>query len=204
MTVSLPFEQGLEDKILDSVVDLLTKKLQTEVHEDDASRLALIKVGPRQDDPDSVVILVHPNDPNEGSKWPHIPLRYQERGDNRLYLDPAVPRNMQLIGGGSRCEMRFTIEIEIWGDEITDIVPERRDVGQLASVLEGRIRKALLDAGPHINEDDIITSDFGGAVHMGPYWGEYWTDQPEGEAKIVRKYIRFYYICSEDWNTSAW
>jgi len=74
--MALPTEQGVVDKILDAVVDLLTEKLQTDIEENDASRLATIKVGPRQDDPDSVVVLVHENDPDNPAEWPHYPIRW--------------------------------------------------------------------------------------------------------------------------------
>jgi len=99
----------------------------------------------------------------------------------------------------ARC---FTLEIEVWGDEVPNISLTRRDAGQLASLLENRSLKALREAQAQIGTGATITDDYGESVVMGPFWGDSWTDQEEGEALIVRKYIRFYYVCSQDWSNA--
>lgn len=213
----LPVEQGIVDKILDAIQVLLTTKLHDEVDPGDASRLATIKVGPRQDDPSSVVILIHENDPDNAKEWPHYPVRYERLADTGLTTgrrtifggegEAAQLRHSygyELVGGGSRMARAFTIQIEVWGDEVPNLTLERRDVGQLASVLENRSIKALREAGPKINTGDLLTDSFGESVMAGPFWGDAWTDQEEGESLIVRKMIRFYYHTSQSWDTNAW
>jgi len=213
---TLPIEQGVVDKILDAIQSLLTTKLQTDVDEDDASRLALIKVGPRQDDPDSVVVLIHENDPDNPKQWPHRPVRYTELSASARLVGMRSPfgetESSQLrassyyeqVGGGSRMERAFTIEIEVWGDEVPGLTLERRDAGQLASILENRTIKALREAGSKIGTGSLLADDFGETVMLGPFWGDAWTDQEEGEALIVRKYIRLYYGTTQSWGTGDW
>ena len=203
MAQALPTEQGIADKILNAIVDLLTEKLKTDIDADDASRLVTIKVGPRQDDPDSVVILLDENDPDDPSAWSHGPMRITSEGMGFAGNDALRPRGMEFIGGGSFTRIALSLSIEVWGDEL-DFIVERRNVGQLASILENRARIALKEAGSKIGTGATISDDFGVSVQRGPFWGTYWTDQPEGEAFIVRKRIRLYYICTENWGTSGW
>jgi len=214
---ALPAEQGIIDKILDALVALLTLKLQTDISATDASRLQTIKVGPRQDDPAAVVVLLHENDPSEAMLWPHFPLRYPEMTRNAELVQQRTmfggektswqlrhTPGYELVGGGSRIARAFTAEIEIWGDEIEGLTLERRDVGQLASVVENRLIQTLKKAGPKIGQATPITDSFGESIQMGPFFGDFWTDQEEGEALIVRKYVRFYYACTQTWDTSEW
>lgn len=212
MTVYLPPELGIIDKIQDALIDLLTRKLQTEVDENDASRLTTIKAGPRQDDPTPVVVLIHEEDYQSPGEWAHRQLRYHgisqmTRGDSQL-PDPLEPTPMltagfELIGGGSRMARCFTIAIEIWGDEL-DVTVERRDVGQLLSIVESRILKSLNEAGPRIGSGHMIEDDFGEKVILGPRWGKGIIDQPEGESLIARKRLRLYYVTSRDWSSDDW
>jgi len=219
MTVTLPTTQGIVDKVLDALVDYLTLKLQTEIGETDASRLTTIKVGPLQDSPTRVNVLVHENDPDNPNQWPHAPIRYREqRSTGELVGTPrtfgtegagAMLRHaagMDLIGGGSRMHRAFSLELIVWGLEFQSDIPTiaRRDVGQLAAIIENRIIRALKQAGPKIGSGSAITDDFGEMVHDGPYLGEGWTEYEEGEGLQVRKRIRFYYITQVDWSTDAW
>jgi hypothetical protein len=213
MTKYLPPEQGVVDMIQDAILDLLTRKLQHEVDENDASRLTTIKIGPRQDDPTAVVVLIHEQDYQDPSQWPHRPLRFygaNSRGGRQfnapdpLDQTPMLTSGYELVGGGSRMARCFTIELEIWGDEIADLNLERRDVGQLLSVVEGRILKTLNEAGPRIGTGNIVSDNFGESVLLGPRWGKDMTDQPEGEALIARKRIRLYYVTTRDWDVTDW
>ena len=213
MAVVLPEERGIVDLIMNAVVALLTLKLQTEISETDASRLSLIKVGARQDDPVGVDVLIHENDPMTPSQWPHKPVRFRTprriggfigRPYDNMEDELRTLSGYELVGGGSQMAYAFTAEIEIWGDEIADINAERRDVGHLASVVINRIRKALQDAGPKIGTDSLLTDDFGTSTQRGPIFGEMWTGYEEGEALIVRSYLRFYYVCSVSWSTDEW
>jgi len=213
VTVTLPTEQGIADIIMDNVVALLTEKLQTDIDETDASRLRLIKVGPKQDDPEGVDIMIHENNPDSPGSWPHRPVRYKTprpmggfigRAYDDMQSELRTISGYELVGGGSQMAYAFTAEIEIWGDEIPDIDPSRRDVGQLASIVEQRTKKALQDAGPAIGTGARVVDDFGNAVARGPFYGDAWTSYGEGEALIVRKYMQFYYVCSVSWSTDAW
>jgi len=214
---TLPVEQGVVDIIMDAMVDLFTLKLQTEIDKNDASRLTEIKVGPLQDDPTGIVVLIHENDPEDPRQWPHYPLRYRELQPSGTLIGQTTARgeseqtqlrhstHFQMVGGGSRMARCFTIALEVWGDEIlTDTPLERRDAGHLAAVIENRIIKTLLDAGPKIGTGNLITDSFGESVMMGPYLGDCWTNQEEGEALIVRKYIRVYYVTTQSWTIAAW
>jgi len=212
----MPTEQGVCDLIMDAVVDLLTLKLQTEIDADDASRMTTIKVGPRQDDPSAVVVLIHENDPENAREWPHYPMRYPQlqSGGNLTgrissfgESEAAQLRHTahyEMVGGGSRMARAFTIEIEVWGDEVPGLTLERRDAGHLASLVENRTIKALREAGAKIDTEAAIVDSFGEQVQMGPFWGDAWTDQEEGEALIVRKYIRLYYATTQAWTTADW
>lgn len=212
--MELPSQQGIADKILDALLALLTEKLQTDISEDDASRLTTIKVGPLQDSPTSVIVLLHENDPENPRDWPHCPIRYPQQGSaaGSAPVFPGEPNlsrlrsttNYELMGGGSMIARCFTIELEVWGDEVSGLSLERRDVGQVASVVENRIVKAIKEAGPKIGTGSIIEDDFGEKASLGPFWGDAWTSQMEGEAMITRKMIRFYYKCSQSWSTNAW
>jgi hypothetical protein len=214
MTVALPQEEGVIDKTLDALVDLVTLRLKTEVHEDDASRLVWVGVGFKQDDPEGVDIALHENDPDTPSGWPHRPESY--RAPKRLGglvgtppLDSAQEQlrtfsGMEKMGGGSRMTRRFTAVIMISADEINDINPTRRDVGQLGTVVENRLLKTLIDAGPKIGTGKLITGNFGETVSMGPFFGDAWTDYEEGEAYRLRKYVRFGYHTTRAWNVSDW
>jgi len=213
MTVTMPTEEGIADIIMDDVVALLTEKLQADISEDDASYLRLIKVGPKQDDPQGVDIMIHENDPNSPSSWPHRPVRYKTprrmggfigQPYNEMQAELRTISGFELVGGGSQMAYAFTVELEIWGDEIPDVNLERREVGQLASIIEQRTRKSLQDAGPKIGTDSLVTDDFGNTVQRGPFFGDSWTSYEEGEALIVRKYVQFYYVCSVAWSTDAW
>jgi hypothetical protein len=210
--VELPSQQGITDKILDALLALLTEKLQTDISEDDASRLTEIKVGPLQDSPSAVVVLLHENDPDNPQDWPHCPIRYPDQRQSfgsapAFPGDPNLTRStsgLELVGGGSMVARCFTIGLEVWGDEVVGLSLERRDVGQVASVVENRIIQALKEAGAKIGTGSAIQDDFGEKVSLGPFWGDTWTGQMEGEAMIVRKTIRLYYKCSQSWGTSAW
>lgn len=219
MTVALPTTQGIVDKILDALVDLLALKLQTEISATDASRLTTIKVGPMQDDPTNIMVLVHENDPDNPVAWPHAPMRFREQDSTGNM--PGIPRTFgsegaqamlrsptgfTLIGGGSRMHRAFSLELIVWGDTIANDIPAltRRDVGQLAAILENRTTRALFDAGPKIGTGAAITDDFGETIQDGPFLGEYWTEYEEGEGLSVRKRIRFYYTTYMDWNTSGY
>ena len=207
----LPLELGVVDLIQDALVDLLENKLTHEIPIDDASRAETIKVGPRQDDPTPIVVLIHEQDPDSPNDWPHRPVKYRvPRRSSRGYTDDPYEQPVrqqagyELIGGGSRMARAFTIEIEVWGDELPGITAERRDVGHLGSLLESRIRKALKEAGPKIGTGALISDNSGESVVLGPYWGEGLLDQEEGEALIYRKKIRLYYVTTQDWDTDDW
>jgi len=209
---AMPSEEGVVDKILSALVSLAETKLRDDIDSDDISRAVMIKVGPRQDDPEPVVVLFHENDPYSPDQWTHFPVRYARNrpvgglvgahDGARLRFRPQS--GYEQIGGGSRYGRAFSAEIEVWGDYISGVDMTRERVRHVASVVENRLRKALHDAGPKIGTGDIIRGDFGEYVLQGPYFGESWVDQEEGEAMIVRKVVRFYYLTVEVWNTSAW
>jgi len=183
----MPTEEGVVDKILSALVSLAETKLRDDIDSDDISRAVMIKVGPRQDDPEPVVVLFHENDPYNPDQWTHFPVRYER---NR----PVGG----LVGAHDAARLRFRPQSG-YEQNMT-----RERVRHVASVVENRLRKALHDAGPKIGTGDIIRGDFGEYVLQGPYFGESWVDQEEGEAMIVRKVVRFYYLTVEVWNTSAW
>ena len=210
----LPIEQGIVDIALDALVDLLTEKLQTEIPEEDASRLTTIKVGPNQDDPTSVMVLLWENDPLSPSDWPHRPLRYKNVRQQGGYIGYAYndleegqlrsTTGYELVGGGSRSAVAITAEIQVWGDEIAGLTTERRDVGHIMAVVEYRLRKALKEAGPRIGKTSSLADSFGNSLVAGPLYGDRWAARQEGEAMIAQRYVRFYYICEESWDTGEW
>jgi hypothetical protein len=207
----IPTEEGITDKVLDALLDFLTEKLQTDVPADDASRATTLKVGPRQDDPTAVVVLIHENHPDDPDEWPHRPIPY--RGTRRrggyvrdVYDQPQVRADAgyELVGGGSRMAYAFTIEIEIWGDEVEGLTLTRREVGQIAAVVTHRTVNALKAAGPKIGTGALLCDDFGETIVQGPYWGKPRTMQEEGEALIVHKHLPLYYIAAQEWGTNDW
>ena len=213
MTVSLPYEQGIADMIMDAMVGLLTLKLKTEIPLTDASRLVVIKTGPRQDDPDGVVVLVHENDPDSPKQWPHRPVRYKTPRKTGGFIGGPFDEvqselrtlsGYELVGGGSQMAYAFTVEFEVWGDELADVSAERYDVRHLASMVENRIRKSLQDAGPKVGTGKLVADSFGNTTQRGPFFGDSWVDQEAGEALIGRRYIQLYYICTVAWDTSEY
>lgn len=213
MTVALPHEEGIIDKIFNALVDLTTLRLKTEVHEDDASRLVWVGVGFKQDDPEGVDIELHENDPDSPSSWPHRPESYRVPRRQNLTGAPPLDKaqdqlrtmaGFETLGGGSRLTRRFTAIIMVNADVINDINPIRRDVGQLGSAVENRFLQMLVEAGPKIGTGSLITDDFGESIQMGPFFGDAWTDYPEGEAYKLRKYVRFGYHATRAWGTDGW
>ena len=216
MTQALPSELGICDRVLDALCDLITDKMQTQYPATEATRVASIKVGPQQDDPRSVLILLHENDPENPSAWPHRPQPYREMGDSGQLIGTRIggspfgeqrplrqQAGYQMVGGSSRMARAFSADIEVWGNEFT-VALTRRQIGQIASIVENRLIKTLNEAGPKIGTGDMITDDFGESVQLGPFWGDGWTDQEEGEALIARKRVSFYYVTIQAWGTGNW
>ena len=213
MVTALPQEEGVIDKILNALVDLVTLRLKTEIHESDASRLVWVGVGFKQDDPLGVDVAVQETDPDSPSSGPHRPESYRVPRRQGLVGAPPLDRaqdeirtfsGFETLGGGSRMTRRFTAVVMVNADEIDDITPTRRDVGQLGSVAENRLLRAITEAGPQIGTGSLIVGDFGESVQMGPFFGDMWTDYPEGEAHKLRKYVRFGYHTTRAWNTDDW
>jgi len=213
MTVTMPMEQGIIDMIMDAIVALLTLKLRTEVSATDASRLDVAGVGPKQDDPAGVDIRIHENALDSPESWPHKPVRYKTPRKMGGFIgspyedlenDLRTLSGFELVGGGGQMAFAFTAELEVRGEEIADIDPERRDVGQLIGVVAMRLRRALQAAGAKIGTGDLITDDFGNTTQRGPFFGRAWIDYPEGEGLMARMMIRFYYVCTVSWNTDEW
>jgi hypothetical protein len=199
---------------MDALVALLTLKLKTEIGAADASRLEEAGVGPKQDDPAGVDIRIHENSLDSPESWPHRPVRYRTPRPMGGFIGSSEYEGMQrelrtmtgyeLVGGGGQMAFAFTAELEVRGEEIADIKPGRRDVGQLMGIVSMRLRKALQDAGPKIGTGDLISDDFGNVTQRGPFFGRAWIDYPEGEGLMARMMIRFYYICTVSWNTDEW
>lgn len=211
----MPTELGTEDLILDAIVDLLTSKCQTAVDTGDVTRAVTIKAGPRQAAPESVSILIHENDPDSPSAYPDRPLRYRSpnpgfggvlTGDP--YADSARGRTTsgtELIGGGSIYSKAYTLEIEVFGRFMpAGLDIDREEVRAIASTVTRRAVRALIEAGPKIGTGSSVGDDFGGEVCLGPFMDTAWTDQEEGEALTVRRFIRFYYKLALDWSTDDW
>jgi len=211
----IPPELGTGDLILDAIVALLTAKCQTEVDTGDVTRAVTIKAGPQQAAPDSISILLHENDPDNPTNWPDRPLRYRSpnpgfggvlSGDP--YAESARGRTtsgVELIGGGSIYSKAYTMEIIVFGRGMpAGVDVEREDVRSIASIVTRRSVRALIEAGPKIGTGSAVSDDFGGEVCLGPFMDTSWTDQEEGEALSVRKYVRFFYKLALDWDTDGW
>jgi hypothetical protein len=209
MTYYLPVEKGCEALVLDALVDLLTAKCQTEIDTGDVSRAQIVKAGPRQAAPEAVSILIHENDPDGPTRWPHRPMPYRApRPGGRPAADPfsvgegtrsAVGRVM--MGGGSTYALAYLLEMEVFGLYVSsDVDVDREEVRDIAAVAKHRMVQAVLEAGRHIGTGDIIEDDLGMAVIAGPFVDRMWTDPEEGESLIIRKYVRFWYRASWDYD----
>jgi len=199
VTIYLPIELGVTDLIITAIVDLLTTRLQYEIDENDASRAALVKTGPRQANPESVAVMVHENDPDDPAAWPHKPL-YNTGGGRVSESRLRSPGGTTLIGGGSQYSRAFTIEIEVFGNYISDLDVTRAVCIRVAGIVENRVVSALLTEGAYIGTGNAITDTFGETVIQGPVIASTWTDPEAGEALIVRKFLRIWYHTSKDWN----
>jgi hypothetical protein len=208
----IPDQTSIVDVIVSAIKDLLTVKLIDEVHEYDATRAVLIKAGPRQDDPESVTIMIHENHPDSPDQWPHAPKTFRSIhdsggmvGDKYTEVERLrVTAGRVMMGGGSQYTRAFTIEIEIFGMYVPDLDVDRDMVRQIAALVENRATKALLEAGPKIGTNALIRDSFGEYVVEGPFLGNSWTDPEQGESLIVRKYIQIWYRTSKSWSTSEW
>lgn len=215
MAYYIPTETGVSDLALDALSDLLVETLQTEIPNLDITKVTTFKVGYRQQKPTGVNILIYENDPDSPKDWSHRPLRFKTQrttggliGDT--YSDTEKLRTTSgraLIGGGSLFSRAFTAEIEVSGRMLPreeGVVYTQREVGQIASVVENRLAKTLLEAGPGIGTGVAVADSYGETIIDGPFMGESWMDQQEGKALIVRKYVRFWYKTSKGWTTAGW
>ena len=208
MTDYLPTDTGVEDLISAALVSLLTQKLRTDIPADDASRADLIVPGLLQDEPEGVVVLVHENDPDNPDEWLHFPVKYRRSTSDSSLSQSLVgrmrePLHTSLVGGGSRMAYAFSIDVEVWGNEM-DLALEREQVRKLISIVMNRATMAIYGAGPHIGTGSTIQDSFGVTVKSGPYVGGAWAHQQPGEGLIARKRLRLYYICNVPWSTDAW
>lgn len=212
---SLPTDTGVEDLIMDAIKDLLTSACQTSIDTGDVSRVEMIKVGPRQDAPESVSIMIYENDPDRPSDWPHRPISFRHVGarSGTLVGDPynegpsfGMTTGRHLTGGGSMYAAAFTLEMEAFGLYFPSIgrAVNRYDVSHVAAVTVNRALKALFEAGPQIGTGDQISDVFGKSVIDGPFMGDRWADPNTGEALLVRKFVRIWYKVFNSWSTNAW
>lgn len=208
--MSLPVESGIEDLIMLALKDLMVSACQTAVDTGDVSRAVLVKLGPRQASPEAVSIMIHENDPESPSAWPHRPLSFmQERSGGNLYLENErnrITSGRVLIGGGSLESAAFTLEFEVFGLYFPQIgrVVEREDVTKVAAVVVNRAFKAIMEAGPKIGTGAPIRDSYGKIVVDGPFLGDFWTDVEAGESVQVRKFMRIWYKVASKWSTNAW
>jgi hypothetical protein len=215
-TYYLPAEEGVVDAALDAMTALLTKELQTDIPAGDVSRMTTILVGYRQEKPTGVHVMVYENDPMNPQQWPHRPIRFKQTRTTGGLVGDAYSETEKLratsgrvlIGGGGQYTRAFLAEVEIYGRTLPrnegDSPYTRREVGQVAKVVSNRLTKALLNAGPWIGTGAPIAGDMGETLLDGPFLGESWVDQQEGEALIVREYVQFWYVAFKDWSTDAW
>lgn len=213
MTSYLPAEYGAEDLILTALHSLLTEKCQAELETGDVTRASLVKVGPAQASPEGVSILLHENDPDDAAGWPHRPMKFRSlnpagglSGD--VYSEAMSMRTTPgrtMMGGGSMYSRAFLLEIEVFGIYLpSDVSVERETVRRIASVVNRRAVRAMLEAGPKVGTGRAISGDLGEMVVDGPFLDKSWTDPEEGESLIIRKYVRFWYRTSMDWGTDDW
>ncbi len=191
---------GIEDEIISLLVDLLTRKLRVEIDPSDVTRAEVIIAGPLQDDPSAVNVMIHENDPLDPADWPHFPIPQtnidRSGSPSHLSRNYQIPLGYEMMGGAARMGYCFTLEIDIRGDEM-DLATEREDVRQIAAAVSARAWQAIKAAGSTIDTSDLVQDDFGTYVVMGPFRGEFWTDQQAGEPQIARRYLRFFYQCME-------
>jgi hypothetical protein len=212
MAPFLPIETGVVDLALSAMVSHLTQALIDDIDPEDVSRAVVVKAGPRQSDPESVTVMLHENDLDNPAQWPHQPLKFHNmRASGQVQQDPYSTSSAQrlttgysLVGGGSMYSRAFTAEIEVFGSFISGVNIGREESRQIASIVENRLVKALLEAGPKIGSGHIIRDDFGESILEGPFLGNSWVDPEEGESLIVRKFIQFWYRTSKDWDTAQW
>jgi hypothetical protein len=210
----LPTDYGSRDLILDALTDLLTAKCKTEVDTGDVSRAVTVKAGPNEATPESVMILIHENDPMDPQSWVNQPLRYRgitPRGSS--LVDQSVSSEdrsnlrasggLELIGGGSQYKAAYQLEIEIFGRFVPGLNPTREEVRGIAAAVTARAREALLEAGHTIGTGALVQDDFGGSVIQGPFIDKSWTDQEEGEALRIRRIINFWYHIALDWDNGS-
>jgi len=187
----IPARYGVEDLIIDAIVNLLTDKCKTEIATGDISRAEIVKAGYRQEAPGSVNIMVYENDPDQPKDNKHRPMRDSWTGSRAM------------VGGGNKYSRAFSIEVEVYGRYMpTDVT--REESRRIASIVVRRAITALNHAGPKIGQGDIIVDDFGESVLNGPFMGYSWADVNEGESLIVRKVVRLWYETMVDWSTSDW
>lgn len=196
----LPPEVGIVDVIQDCLVDLFQIHLVEEIDADDVSQATTIKVGPLQASPTRVVVLIHENDPDSPRTWRHQP---HVRGHGRM-VGVSESRPAQewagratigatRIGGGCEYERSFTLEVQVWGNLVGGITVTRRDVAHIAAVVTSRALQAMLNAKQRIGSGSLVQDDFGESVIAGPYLGDEWAEQEEGESLRVIKYMQFWY-----------
>ncbi len=204
----IPLETSIVDEIVTAIGNLLTEKLITDVSEYDVTRAVVIKAGPRQDDPESITVLIHENDPDNPSQWAHSPKSFRTpRPSGGLtsnrYTDMEqirVSSGRVKMGGGSLYTRAFTLEIEVFGMYVVGVDIDRETTRRIAAIVENRATQALLEAGRRIGTGTLIRDSFNEYVVDGPFLGDSWTDPEQGESLIVRKYIQFWYMTSKDWS----
>jgi len=198
---TVPSERHIVTHILDNMEAILLRELQTKISTDDAARLSHVQVGPPQHSPYPVAIYLYENELAVNVKWRHSPgVKDMASGVTQSrYGRPAgrLPAGRLRVGGGGEYQRTFTIEVRVAGNrlDLTTVTPSI--VGDIAGVVAGRAIKALTGNSMAFA---MLHDSFGESVISGPFWGEEWAVQQEGQALRIIKYLQVWFRTDRETN----
>ena len=182
----------------------LRQKLGTEKDADDAAKVQLVKIGPRQQDPVSVGLFLYENDLKDPDDWAHGQDLFigtattRTTGISKARIS-ALPIGRQTIGSDPEWlnQRSFTMLQEVWLDKVPGVDRTEDNLALLSQVVGGRVRQCLKQGGIHLGTGVTVSDDFGERVVDGPFFGNEYAQRQVGKQLFTARYLRFWYRTSE-------
>lgn len=199
---TMPTERGIVSLTLDIMESVLLDEMKTKIAVDDVSRLSHVQVGPPQHSPHAVAIYLYENELGVNVGWRHSPDGRDPTENYRGQRDarPAgrVPLGRLNVGGDGLYQRAFTMQIIVTGNKMdlgaTEVTPSI--VGDVAGIVAGRAVKALTSRYESFTM--AAADSFGEKIAFGPYWGEEWNQQQEGQALRIIKFLQVWFRTSRE------
>lgn len=193
--------------IMDAIYDLLWYFMHDQTPESDPARLTSFKVGPQQEKPYSVTMMIYESDLVSPEGWAHTPDRLltslpgetdlSAPGGARIRGSRIPPARGSIGGTDYGYQRAFTLQTEFWmrlaGVSSTTKQEGRELLDRYSGIAAGRARWLLEEAGIFIGRDTTIVDSFTEYVNGGPFFGNEWVLKQPGEARYTQRMTQFWY-----------